>query len=100
MKHEKHIPKSVKQLHKKLLKSDRYIRTRPIPNVGIPVVSTGNGTLKAGVKGWIIAGEERIVYLGSNYTRTSIAEFEVLFEYGGILPQQYGRDIEFVGNQN
>lgn len=68
-----------------------------IPESGIPVVSDGcpRSYFKPGVRGWIIAGNERTVFLGSECTETILPEFTVLTEGGSQVVCQYGRDVVF-----
>ena len=64
----------------------------------LAVITTGTGYFTAGQSALIVAGGERIVYLGptGHEVRTTIAEFTLLFPSGMRREFcQYGRDFVF-----
>ena len=66
----------------------------------LAVITTGTGYFKPGHRAQIVAGGERVVYLGPSgqEVKTSIAEFTLLFPDGARREFcQYGRDFVFDG---
>ncbi len=64
----------------------------------LAVITTGTGYFKAGHRAQIVAGGERVVYLGppGHEVETRIAEFTLLFPNGSRREFcQYGRDFVF-----
>jgi hypothetical protein len=68
-----------------------------VSTVGIAVVSAGlpRSRYRPGVKGWIVGGTERTVFLGESLSETKLPEFTVLDEGGGQTLCQYGKDVVF-----
>ncbi len=68
-----------------------------LPSAAPEGVTTGTGTFKAGLRVWIISGEERTVFLGPDAAlrETVIPEFTLLTESGEQRVCQYGRDFRF-----
>ena len=64
----------------------------------LAVVTTGTGYFQPGLEAQIVAGGERVVYLGptGHEEKTTVAEFTLLFPDGSIREFcQYGRDFVF-----
>lgn len=66
----------------------------------LEIVTTSTGYFKAGVRGVIVAGGERVVFLGQPAQRTVLPEFTLEFtdEKGKTWRKeycQYGRDFRF-----
>ncbi len=66
----------------------------------LQVIATGRGQIKPGIRGTILDGGERTVYLGpvGKEVETKIPEFKVRYGGNGSLREfeQYGRDFVFV----
>lgn len=95
------IPEETRRASKKIAKKHSLVdnpwHVVECPEMGIAVVTDGDrGQYKAGLKGWIIGGQERTVYLGERLEKTVIPEFFVMLESGCQFVAQYGRDIVFV----
>ena len=67
-----------------------------LPTHGIEAVATGRGSIKQGVKVYLIAGHDRVIYAG-----TYICEKLTIHEYVGLVDGtgwqplvQLGRDVE------
>lgn len=96
------IPSAVVDAAKKRIaalggEQSHWASVSDVPAVGIPAVTSGRGTIKAGVRLWIIGATPRKVFLGeaANVSEMVVPEFAVITEHGSQHLLQYGRDFEF-----
>jgi hypothetical protein len=65
----------------------------------LEIITTGTGTYEEGIRGRIIAGGERVVYLGNPPEKVTLPDFTIeLTKDGRTWRQeyaQYGRDFRF-----
>ena len=105
------IPQKTVSLAKKILKSARIAKWDDVtefPSTAIEIVTDGNrGKYKPGIKGWIVGGMEREIFIGSDKAGKEITlhgvkipEFTILLENGSQFLGQYGRDFKFVEEDN
>lgn len=90
-------PETIAKAQKIAKKDPAWWRPEEIPAQGIPIVTTSTSVVKEGNKGWIIAGEERLVHLGPDDAMRAekLPEFTLLFPSGMVVLGQYGRDFVF-----
>lgn len=98
------IPDKVIRLAKRSLKNGfpQWDHVTSFPASGIEVVTDGDkGKYKSGLRGWIIGGLEREVFVGADFVGNvnlrgvKIPEFNILLENGSQFLGQYGRDFKF-----
>ena len=101
------IPKKVCENAKQVLSEYHYMLpfgcVTEFPTSAIEIVTDGSkGKYKAGLRGWIIGGNDREIFVGTetvgnvNMRELVISEFTVLLENGCQFLAQYGRDFRFV----
>ncbi len=80
----------------------RNPKPQPIDPNALDCITTGTGYFKAGVPCRIVAGGDRVVYLGpvGHSEKATIAEFTLEFQAGNRREFcQYGRDFVFAASQ-
>lgn len=101
------IPEKVRKNAKQVLSEYHYMLpfgcVTEFPASAIEIVTDGSkGKYKAGLRGWIIGGNDREIFVGTetvgnvNMRELAISEFTVLLESGCQFLAQYGRDFRFV----
>lgn len=74
-----------------------HVAPDKLPKEAIECVTT-NGYYKAGLRAWIVSGNEREIYVGEgkNTVKQTIPEFTLILEGGSQFLAQYGRDFRFL----
>lgn len=91
------VIKQSKALDKNLKKSTSglpwyRVPWEKLPATAMTAISTGGGSLKKGVKLWIVAGNGRTVFIGPDSIKSEIPEYVGLTEYGSQCLIQMPRD--------